>query len=87
MADSDWLSPENSDEQEARDEAFRRLAAAARRAGYSIDRLHEMLSQVAANEAETRRFLSREVYDVSDDMLDDLIRVRLGDLERRGGEG
>lgn len=39
-----------------------------------------MLSQVAQNEAETRRFLADNVYGVSDELLDDLVRVRMADL-------
>ena len=79
----DWNSSEGADEEdrEVRHEAYRRLSAAVRRAGYSIDRLHEMLSQVATNEIETRDFLAREVYQVSDDLLDDLVRVRLADAD------
>lgn len=79
---TDWIPPESEDERKVREEAHRRLAAAARRAGYSIDRLHEMLAQVARNEAEARRFLAREVYRVSDDALDDLVRVRLANTGR-----
>ena len=36
-----------------------------------------MLREVARNEEETRRFLAEEVYGVPDDLLDDLIRVRM----------
>ena len=61
--------------------AYERIAAAARQAGVSLDRLHDMLRQVATNEAATRRFLADEVYGVEDDLLDDLLRIRLGDLE------
>ena len=61
-------------------EAYERLSAAARRAGVSLEQLHSMLSQVATNETETRRFLADHVYGVSDDLLDDLVRVRLRDL-------
>lgn len=63
-----------------REEAYQRLVAAARRAGLPLERLHDLLSQVAHNEAETRRFLSTEVYGVPDELLDDLVRVRLRDL-------
>lgn len=63
-----------------REEAYQRLVAAARRAGLPLERLHDLLSQVAHNESETRRFLSTEVYGVPDELLDDLVRVRLRDL-------
>jgi len=39
---------------------------------------------VARNEEETRRFLADEVYHVSDDLLDDLLRVRLAELRKEG---
>lgn len=77
-----WDPGETPDEQAARREAYERLSAAARRVGLSLERLSGLLRQVAANEAETRRFLSREVYGVPDDMLDELLRVRMADLPR-----
>jgi len=77
-----WQPGETADEQEARKEAYRRLAAAARRIGLPLERLSSLLQQVATNEEETRRFLSREVYGVPDELLDDLLRVRIKDLDR-----
>lgn len=77
-----WEPGETPDEQAARREAYERLAAAARRAGLSMERLSDMLRQVTANEAETRRFLATEVYGVPDELLDDLLRVRMADLPR-----
>jgi hypothetical protein len=75
-----WNPGETPEEQEARQEAYRRLAAAARRVGLPRDRLADVLRQVARNEEETRRFLAGEVYGVPDALLDDLLRVHLEDL-------
>jgi len=36
---------------------------------------------VLRNEMATRRLLSREVYGVPDELLDDVLRVRLSDLK------
>jgi hypothetical protein len=77
-----WQPGETPDEQAARREAYRRLAAAARRVGLPIDHLSSLLQQVATNEEQTRRFLSDEVYGVPDELLDDLLRVRMKDLHR-----
>ncbi len=76
-----WESGETPDEQAARREAYERLSAAARRVGLSLDRLGELLRQVSTNESETRRFLA-QVYGVPDELLDDLLRVRMQDLPR-----
>ena len=80
-----WHRGETPEEQEARRAAYQRLVDAARRVGLPVERLGQMLRQVASNEQETRRFLAEEVYGVPDDLLDDLLRVRLRDL--REGEG
>lgn len=77
-----WKPGETPEEQAARREAYRRLAAAARRVGVPLERLTAMLRQVAHNEAETRRFLAGEVYGVPDSLLDDMVRVRIADLEK-----
>ena len=77
-----WHPGETPDEQDARRQAYERLSAAARRVGLSLERLSDLLRQVATNETETRRFLSREVYGVPDELLDDLVRVRLAELPR-----
>jgi hypothetical protein len=82
-----WEPGETEEEQAARREAYRRLSEAARRVGLPLERLGRMLREVAHNEAETRRFLAEEVYDVPDVLLDDLLRVRLADLRRGEGEG
>lgn len=79
--DQPWEHGETPDEQAARREAYERLSAAARRVGLSLDRLGDLLRQVSANESETRRFLS-QVYAVPDELLDDLLRVRMQDLPR-----
>jgi hypothetical protein len=79
-----WHPGETPEEQAARREAYARLSAAARRVGVPLERLGSLLRQVAHNEAETRRFLSNEVYGVPDAVLDDLLRVRLEDLAREG---
>ena len=76
-----WEPGETPDEQAARREAYERLSAAARRVGLSLDRLGELLRQVSTNESETRRFLA-QVYGVPDELLDDLLRVRMQDLPR-----
>jgi hypothetical protein len=81
-----WKPGETPEEREARAEAYRRLSEAARRVGMSLDRLGGMLRQVATNEAETRRFLAERVYGVPDDLLDDLLRVRLAELEEGSAE-
>jgi hypothetical protein len=44
-----------------------------------LEKLASMLREVARNEEETRRFLAEEVYGVPDDLLDDLIRVRMAE--------
>jgi hypothetical protein len=85
MTGSEW-SPPGGEDNAKREDAYRRLAAAVRRAGLPAERLHQLLVQVAHNEAETRRFLAEEVYRVSDDILDDLIRLRLADRGRSGGD-
>lgn len=80
-----WQPGETPEEQAARAEAYARLSAAARRVGVPLERLGSLLRQVARNETETRRFLAHEVYGVPDDVLDDLLRVRLADLAGEGG--
>ena len=77
-----WHPGETPDEQDARRQAYERLSAAARRVGLSLERLGDLLRQVTTNEAETRRFLTREVYGVPDELLDDLVRVRLAELHK-----
>jgi 8-oxo-dGTP pyrophosphatase MutT (NUDIX family) len=81
-----WGPGETPEEEAARREAYERLAGAAKRVGMSMERLGEMLRQLLDNETETRRFLAEEVYGVPDEVLDDLLRIRLGDLaEEEGG--
>lgn len=75
-----WQRGESAEEKAARQEAYQRLLDAARRIGVPLDQLGRLLRQVASNETETRRFLADEVYGVPDDLLDDLLRVRLRDL-------
>ena len=75
-----WHPGETPEEQAARRAAYERLASAARRVGMPLGQLQGALRQVMQNEAETRRFLAEEVYHVSDDLLDDLVRIRLADL-------
>ena len=79
-----WQPGETPEEEAARREAYQRLVDAARRVGFPTERLARALRAVTRNEAETRRFLSEEVYGVPDDLLDDLVRVRLKDLAERG---
>ena len=83
MADP-WRPGDTEEEHAARTEAYQRLSEAARRVGLPLERLGQLLREVARNETETRRFLAGEVYGVPDDLLDDLVRVRLTDLARRG---
>lgn len=75
-----WEPGETPEEQAARREAYQRLVDAARRVGMPLERLGSALREVARNETETRRFLAEEVYGVPDELLDDLVRVRLSDL-------
>ncbi|HEU0016617.1 MAG TPA: hypothetical protein VFQ45_23245 [Longimicrobium sp.] len=82
MAGEGWRPGETPEEQAARREAYRRLAEAARRVGLPLERLASLVRQVAANEEETRRFLSRHVYGVPDEHLDEYLRVRLADLRQ-----
>lgn len=77
-----WQPGETPEEQAARRAAYQRLVDAARRVGMPLDRLARAIGEVANNEVETRRFLTEEVYGVPDDLLDDLVRVRLADLHR-----
>ena len=77
-----WQPGESAEEQAARREAYQRLVNAARRVGMPVGQLGDLLRQITTNEGETRSFLSREVYGVPDDLLDDLVRVRLKDLAR-----
>jgi hypothetical protein len=75
-----WQPGDTPEEQAQRREAYQRLVDAARRIGMPVERLGSLLRQVNRNEEETRRFLSGEVYGVPDDLLDDLVRIRLEDL-------
>jgi hypothetical protein len=77
-----WSAPEQPEDEAARREAYERLARAAHRAGMSLDRLNQMLRQITRSEDETRRLLANEVYGVPDDLLDDLVRLRIADLAR-----
>ena len=79
-----WQPGETPEEQAARREAYQRLVNAAKRVGMPLERLARAISEVARSETETRRFLADEVYGVPDDLLDDLVRVRLGDLGKAG---
>jgi hypothetical protein len=78
--DPPWDPGQSPEERRAREEAYARLISAARRVGLPLERLHDVLRQVAHNEVETRRFLSEEVYEVPDEFLDDLLRIRLKGL-------
>jgi len=78
-----WQPGETPEEQAARREAYQRLVNAAKRVGMPLERLARAIGEVARSESETRRFLADEVYGVPDDLLDDLVRVRLSDLADR----
>jgi hypothetical protein len=82
-----WHPGASPEEQAARREAYQRLVNAARRVGAPVDALGRMLRTVARNEEETRRFLAEEVYAVPDDLLDDMVRIRLADLGPTPDEG
>jgi rubrerythrin len=75
-----WFEGETPEERKERREAYERIAKSASRLGLPLERLAALLRQLAANEAETRRFLS-EIYHVPDDSLDDYLRLRMKDLE------
>jgi hypothetical protein len=79
-----WHPGDSPAERQARQEAYDRLVAAAQRAGEPIRKLHQLLTTIAVNETETRRFLSEEVYGVPDDLLDDLLSLRLRELDDPG---
>ena len=76
-----WRPGRSPEEEAARQAALARLAAAARRLGLPRERLAALLRQVETNEEATRKLLSEEVYGVPDDLLDDLLRVHLEDLD------
>ncbi|HEV7589988.1 MAG TPA: hypothetical protein VGO40_17865 [Longimicrobium sp.] len=75
-----WFEGETPEERQVRRDAYERIAGSASRLGLPLERLAAMLRQLAANETETRRFLS-EIYHVPDDSLDDYVRIRMKDLE------
>lgn len=77
-----WSPGETPEEREERKAAYERLASAARRAGMPLERLRSALENITRNEAETRRFLAEEVYHVPDELLDDLVRVKLAELDK-----
>jgi 8-oxo-dGTP pyrophosphatase MutT (NUDIX family) len=76
-----WHPGETPEEQAARREAYERLAGAARRVGMSLETLGRLLRALLQSEVETRRFLAEEVYGVPDHALDDLLRIRLAELD------
>ena len=76
-----WRPESSAADAEARRAALQRLADAARRVGLPRDQLASLLKQVETNEEATRKFLSRDVYGIPDELLDDLLRVHLADLE------
>lgn len=74
---NDPLRSDPSPEEEARRrEALERLAAAAHRVGLPRERLAALLRKLHSNEAETRRFLADEVYGVSEEEIDQLLKRR-----------
>jgi hypothetical protein len=64
-----------------REQEYARLAAVARQAGLPIERLAAALRALARAEGETRRMLARDVYGIPEELLDDVLRIRLSDLE------
>ena len=87
MTDDKWRGEPDPSEQERRQASLERLAAAARRLGVSTERMAGLLRELEKNEVATRRFLADEVYGVPDDLLDDLVRLRLVDLEEEEPDG
>jgi len=66
---------------QGREREMGRLAAVARQAGMPIERLAAALRALAEAESETRRMLARDVYGIPEELLDDVLRLRLSDLE------
>jgi hypothetical protein len=81
-----WPPADSPEEEARRREAYQRLLEAAHRVGVPLENLHRMLANLARSETETRRFLAEEVYRVPDELLDDMVRVRLQDLEEGRGD-
>lgn len=81
MAEDVWRPDRSREEDAARRETLQRLAAAARRLGMPREQLVQLIRKLQDSEADTRRLLANEVYGVPDELLDDLLRVRLEDLE------
>ncbi|HEX6924882.1 MAG TPA: hypothetical protein VF167_05610 [Longimicrobiaceae bacterium] len=68
-----------ADDDARRREVLERLAAAARRLGLPRERLALLLRKLEANEEATRSFLAREVYGVTEEELDEMLRRELGE--------
>jgi hypothetical protein len=64
-----------------REEEFARLASLARQAGLPIERMAAALRALERAESETRRVLARDVYGIPEELLDDVLRLRLRELE------
>lgn len=69
------------DDPREREQAFARLSEMARQAGLPIERLAAALRALERAESDTRRMLAREVYGIPEELLDDVLRVRLSELE------
>lgn len=87
MTDDRWRGEPDAAELERRRASLERLVAAARRLGVSTERLAGLMRELEKNATSTRRFLADEVYGVPDDLLDDLVRLRLADLETDEPDG
>jgi hypothetical protein len=70
---------------EERAEEMSRLASVARQAGLPIERMAALLRALEQAETDTRRVLARDVYGVPDELLDDVLRLRLRELEVEEG--
>lgn len=77
--------PDSPDERR-RNDAYRRILAAAQEGGTSLDRLHELLRQLEQNEAQTAELL-RTVYGIPEEFLSDYLElmVREASSARSGG--
>lgn len=74
----------DSSDEERRNRAYRRILAAAREGGTSLDRLHELLIQLEQNEAQTAELL-RTVYGIPDEFLSDYLELMVREASSTGG--
>lgn len=75
-----------SSEDERRNHAYRRILAAAREGGTSLERLHELLTQLEENETQTAELL-RTVYNIPEEFLSDYLDLMVREASTPGGDG